>query len=55
VSNVTDMSYMFNNNSQFNQDLSIWNVTNVTSCSGFSGGTISWILLKPNFTNCNPN
>ena len=31
TSNVTDMSYMFNNISSFNQNINSWNVSNVTS------------------------
>ena len=31
VSNVTDMQFMFFNNSQFNQDISKWDVSNVTT------------------------
>jgi len=40
---------------RFNQDLSNWNVTNVTGCGSFSFGNRVWTLPKPNFTNCNPN
>jgi surface protein len=54
VSNVTDMFGMLRD-SDFNQDLSSWNVANVTSCSLFNENTPQWILPKPNFTNCNPN
>jgi len=40
--------------SPFNQDLSIWNVTNVTYCYNFDMNTANWTLPKPNFTNCTP-
>jgi len=46
---------MFSENSVFNQNLSSWNVSNVTNCVGFSDNTPQWTLPKPNFTNCNPN
>jgi hypothetical protein len=46
------MDAMISNNSAFNQDLSIWNVVNVTECSYFSNDTPQWTLPKPNFTNC---
>jgi len=40
VSNVIDMSNMFNNTTYFNEDISGWNVTNVTSFTGmFSDAT----------------
>ena len=42
----------------FNQDLSNWNVDNVTECSEFTTRnlvTITWTKPKPNFTNCDPN
>ena len=46
-------SVYFNEN--FNQDLSAWNVENVTYCVDFSYNTPQWTLPQPNFTNCNPN
>jgi hypothetical protein len=45
------MAFMFNEN-VFNQDLSKWNVTLVSSCNGFAGG--SFTLPRPNFINCTP-
>ena len=39
----------------FNQDLSYWDVNNVTECQEFSDGASNWVLAQPNFTNCNPN
>jgi surface protein len=48
------MRIMFSE-SQFNQNLSGWNVANVTDCSSFSGNALQWVLPKPNFTNCDPN
>jgi surface protein len=54
VSNVTSMGSMFFI-SPFNQDLSGWNVDNVIDCFWFSLYTEStWLLPKPNFTNCTP-
>jgi surface protein len=43
------------NSSAFNQDISSWDVLNVTNCYGFSLNAIDWSNPKPNFTNCNPN
>jgi len=54
VSSATNMAQMFNGASTYNQDLSGWVVTQVVSCSSFSSSTPSWILPKPNFTNCTP-
>ena len=53
VSSVTDMSYMFSFAYGFDQDLSEWNVNNVSACSMFCQNTTNWWTLpKPNFTNC---
>jgi hypothetical protein len=41
--------------SEFNQDLSAWNVDNVMHCSEFSIDTPQWVLPKPTFMNCDPN
>ena len=38
--------------SQFNGDISNWDVDNVTECEGFSQDATAWTLPKPNFTNC---
>ena len=44
----------------FNQDLSLWDVSSVIECTAFakvSGNSYdieSWTLPKPNFTNCIP-
>jgi surface protein len=46
------MASMFNNATNFNQDLSGWVVSQVTNCTTFSDNTSSWTLPKPNFTNC---
>jgi surface protein len=55
TSNVTNMNAMFRYATSFNQNLSSWDVSKVTDCPGFSASTTSWILPKPNFTNCDPN
>jgi surface protein len=47
--------YRMFNSSEFNQDLSSWNVSNVTQCNSFSDSNYQWTLPKPNFTNCDPN
>jgi len=52
VSNVTDMSRMFEEATSFNQDLNSWNVSNVTNCEDFSLYATAWTESKPNFTNC---
>jgi hypothetical protein len=49
VSQVTTMVNTFKDNSQFNQDLSMWNVANVSNFTGFSDNTPQWTLPKPNF------
>jgi surface protein len=54
VSNITNMSRLFEGCSLYNQDLSGWVVSQVTSCGTFSSNTPSWVLPKPNFTNCTP-
>ena len=41
--------------SEFNQDLSNWNVNNVTECTSFSRYNTKWTPPKPNFTNCDIN
>jgi len=48
------MDRIFQDAIKFNQDLSSWDVTNVTECSFFDQNTPQWILPKPNFTNCTP-
>ena len=56
VSSVQNMESMFALADGFNQDLSSWDVTNVTNCGGFYlSGSNSWTLPQPNFTNCNPD
>jgi len=42
VSNVRDMSYMFDNATQFNGDLSRWDVSNVVNMERMFGGAISF-------------
>jgi len=48
------MSWMFRSSISFNQNLSLWNVSNVTSCEYFNLSTPSWTLPKPNFSLCTP-
>jgi surface protein len=55
VSKVTGMKRMLSECPNFNQDLSRWNVDNVLECDSFSSLSPSWVLPKPNFTNCNPD
>jgi len=50
VSNVTTMGYMFNYAYSYNQNLSSWNVNNVTYCYHFSHFVAGWTEPKPNFT-----
>ncbi len=51
------MENMFSSACAFNQDLSSWDVENVTDCSDWceceEGGLDTWNL--PNFTNCYPD
>jgi len=54
VSSVTDMYAMFVSAKAFNQDLSGWDVDQVTNCAYFFLATAAWNEPKPNFTNCNP-
>ena len=42
-------------NSSFNQDISSWNVVNVTECFNFSFNAPLIAANTPNFTNCDPN
>jgi surface protein len=49
------MLELFFSADNFNQDLSGWNVDNVTNCSSFYYSTDAWSLPKPNFTNCSPD
>ena len=46
------MHWMFLGATSFNQDLSTWNVDNVTNCDNFSADTPQWILPKPRFFYC---
>jgi len=43
VSNVTDMSYMFNQAVSFNQDLSSWNASFVENCGNFADDALAWL------------
>jgi surface protein len=47
---------MFYQATSFNQNLSNWDVTNVTNCAAFLDdySWFAWTKPKPNFTNCNP-
>jgi surface protein len=54
VSKVENMEAMFYGVESFNQDLSSWSVDNVTNCKDFDKEATSWVLSKPNFTNCTP-
>ena len=52
VSSVENMTSMFRLAQSFNQPLNSWVVSQVINCSNFSNGATSWVLPKPNFTNC---
>lgn len=49
VGGVITMDTMFAGAITFNQDLSSWNVSGVTSHTGFDTGAMAWVLPKPNF------
>ncbi|WP_153037772.1 BspA family leucine-rich repeat surface protein, partial [Aliivibrio fischeri] len=50
TANVTDMSYMFYRAAAFNQDISGWDVSYVTSYDGFAVGATAWLdTNKPTF------
>jgi len=48
------MLAMFKHSTSFNQNLSMWDVDQVTSCTDFDYNTTSWTLPKPTFTSCSP-
>jgi surface protein len=53
VSNVTNMDYMFDNSLSFNQNLSGWCVSNISSEPlGFSEGATSWTRPRPTWGTC---
>lgn len=53
VSSVTNMTAMFFNNTVFNQDLSMWCVTNIpTEPTNFDTGATNWSLPKPVWGTC---
>ena len=54
TSRIGSMNFTFNGAFNFNQDLSSWNVSQLFNCEEFWKGADSWLLPKPNFTNCNP-
>ena len=51
---IARMLYLFSDSTDqtFNQDISSWDVSNVTECSAFRFNATSWTKPKPNFTNC---
>ncbi|WP_413228565.1 BspA family leucine-rich repeat surface protein [Aliivibrio fischeri] len=50
TANVTNMRYMFYRAAAFNQDLSGWDVSYVTSYDGFAVGATAWLdTNKPTF------
>ena len=54
TSNVTDMSFMFNDATEFNKDISGWNVDAVINCLNFDTG--AGALTPPTFpgtSDCN--
>ena len=54
MSSVTNMALMFFDATYFNQDLSSWDVFDVTDCDNFNYFADAWTRPQPNFTNCNP-
>ena len=52
VSSVQNMDDMFYLNTSFNQNISSWNVSNVSSCTRF--GALD-NPSNPGFINCNPD
>ena len=49
------MTYMFQNATSFNQNLSHWCVTLIPSLpAGFDTGATSWALLRPVWGTCPP-
>ena len=46
------MLLIFGGATEFNQDLSGWDVNNVRNCARFSDRASAWVLPKPNFENC---
>jgi len=58
TSNITSMVRVFSQANKFNQDISSWNVTNVTKCSGFNyskNSNTTPNFIRPNFTGCVPD
>lgn len=63
-SNVRNLSKMFGSNgllenysslnTEYNIDLSNWDVSKVFKCEGLSKNITNWTLPKPNFTNYKP-
>ena len=49
------MEKMYYDAQYYNQDLSIWDVGNVTDCDSFYENAKSWSLPKPSFIKCNPD
>ena len=52
MSSVTNTEGMFYGTEQFDQDISGWDVTNVTSCDDFRGDAVLSDAHTPNFQNC---
>ncbi len=48
------MNNMFNNATLFNQDLSVWSVSSVTDCEGFSSSSRLMDSNRLSFSNCTP-
>lgn len=52
TSNVTNMNSMFKNAGKYNQDITGWDVINVTDCLNFNTSSVLTLALSPLFSQC---